>query len=369
MKLVKLVMLSGLWLSCAAVAQQGPAVPVKTALVQQQSVPVWIRAIGQVKAQQSVEIRPQVDGILQRILVEEGQLVKAGDLLAVIDDRSIRAAYEQAKAQLAVVQAQLDVAKLDLKRYQNLRKDQAVSAQMADQQQATVQQLEAQLRSVQATINAQQVELSYTQILSPISGQVGIRNVDAGNYIRTSDASSLFSVVQLDPISIEIALPQSRLPELQLLTQQIRQKQTVPVLAYLKEGADPLAQGQLTVVDNRVASATGTIRVKADFANPDAALWPSQSVVIALQSSVLENALTIPVKALQQGPEGAFVWFDNQGKAATAPVEVVLQDKNQLVVTGVSAGQSLIVDGQSRLRKGAELKILTDTPQTAAAEQ
>ena len=365
MKLVKLVMLSGLWLSCAVLAQQSPAVPVKTALVQQQSVPVWIRAIGQVKAQQSVEIRPQVDGILQRILVEEGQLVKAGDLLAVIDDRSIKAAYEQAKAQLAVVQAQLDVAKLDLKRYQNLRKDQAVSAQMADQQQATVQQLEAQLRSVQATINAQQVELSYTQIVSPIAGQVGIRNVDAGNYVRTSDASSLFSVVQLDPISIEIALPQSRLPELQLLTQQIRQKQIVPVLAYLKEGADPLAQGQLTVVDNRVASATGTIRVKADFANPDAALWPSQSVLIALQSEVLDNVLTIPVKALQQGPEGAFVWFDEQGKAATAPVEVVLQDKNQVVVTGLTAGQHVVVDGQSRLRKGAELKILTDALATA----
>ncbi len=369
MNLIKLVMVSGLWLSCAAAAQQSPAVPVKTALVQQQSVPVWIRAIGQVKAQQSVEIRPQVDGILQRILVEEGQLVKAGDLLAVIDDRSIRAAYEQAKAQLAVVQAQLDVAKLDLKRYQNLRKDQAVSAQMADQQQATVQQLEAELRSVQATINAQQVELSYTQILSPISGQVGIRNVDAGNYVRTSDASSLFSVVQLDPISIEIALPQSRLPELQLLTQQMRQQQTVPVLAYLKEGDDPLAQGKLTVVDNRVASATGTIRVKADFANPDAALWPSQSVVIALQSKVLDQVLTIPVKALQQGPEGSFVWFEQQGKAATAPVEVVLQDKNQVVVTGLKAGQQVIVDGQSRLRKGAELKIQTDEPQTKAAGQ
>lgn len=369
MKLVKLVMLCGLWLSCAVVAQQSPAVPVKTAVVQQQAVPVWIRAIGQVKAQQSVEIRPQVDGVLQRILVKEGQLVQAGDLLAVIDDRSIKAALEQAKAQLSVVQAQLDVARLDLKRYQNLRKDQAVSAQMADQQQATVQQLEAELRSVQATINAQQVELSFTQILSPIAGQVGIRNVDAGNYVRTSDASSLFSVVQLDPISIEIALPQSRLAELQLLMQQIRQKQTVPVLAYLKEGADPLAQGQLTVVDNRVASATGTIRVKADFANPDSALWPSQSVVIALQSKVLENALTIPAKALQQGPQGAFVWFDDQGKAATAAVDVVLQDKNQVVVTGVTAGQQVVVDGQSRLRRGSELKVLADAPQTAATER
>ncbi|MCA1930380.1 efflux RND transporter periplasmic adaptor subunit, partial [Rheinheimera sp.] len=236
-------------------------------------------------------------------------------------------------------------------------------------QQATVQQLQAELRSVQATINAQQVELSYTQILSPITGRVGIRNVDAGNYVRTSDATSLFSVVQLDPISIEIALPQSRLPELQLLTQQIQHKQTVPVLAFLKEGAEPLAQGKLTVVDNRVAAATGTIRVKADFSNPDAALWPSQSVVIALQSKVLEKALTIPAKALQQGPEGAFVWFDEQGKAATAAVDVVLQDNDQVVVTGINAGQQVIVDGQSRLRKGAELKIQTTPPQTATAGQ
>lgn len=366
MKLVKLVMVSGLWLSCAVLAQQGPAVPVKTALVQQQDVPVWIRAIGQVKAQQSVEIRPQIDGILQRIAVEEGQLVKAGDLLAEIDDRSIRAAYEQAKAELAVVQAQLDVARLDLKRYQDLRKGQAVSAQMADQQLATVQQLEAQLRSVQATINARQVDLSYTRILSPISGQVGIRNVDAGNYVRTSDAVSLFSVVQLDPISIEISLPQSRLHELQLLAQQIRQQHTVPVLAYLKEGAEPLAQGKLSVVDNRVASQTGTIRVKADFANPDSALWPSQSVVTALQSKVLSQALTIPAKALQQGPEGAFVWLEQEGKATTSAVTVVLQDKNQVVVTGLKAGQQVVVDGQSRLRKGSELKILTDAKATAA---
>lgn len=369
MKLVKLMLASGLWLSCAVMAQQGPAVPVKTASVQQQNVPVWIRAIGQVKPLQSVEIRPQVDGILQRILVEEGQLVKAGDLLAVLDDRSISAALEQAKAELAVVQAQLDVARLDLQRYQNLRKGQAVSAQMADQQQATVQQLSAQLRSVQATINAQQVQLSYTQILSPITGQIGIRNVDAGNYVRTSDASSLFSVVQLDPISVEIALPQSRLAELQRLTQQIRQQQTVPVLAYAKAGADPLSQGRLTVVDNRVRAETGTIRVKADFANTDAALWPGQSVVIALQTEVLANALTVPAKALQQGPEGTFVWINQEGKATTAQVDLVMQDKNQLVLTGISVGQQVIVDGQSRLRKGSELKVLTDTAQTAATEQ
>jgi membrane fusion protein, multidrug efflux system len=369
MKLVKLVMVSGLWLSCAAVAQQGPAVPVKTALVQQQTVPVLIRAIGQVKARQSVEIRSQVDGLLQQILVEEGQLVQAGDLLAQIDDRSIKAALDQAKAQLAVVQAQLDVARLDLKRYQNLRKGQAVSAQMADQQQATVQQLEAELRSVQATINAQQVELSYTRIVSPIAGQVGIRNVDAGNYVRTSDATSLFSVVQLDPISIEISLPQSRLPELQLLMQQIRQNQAVPVQAFVSDGGALLAKGQMTVVDNRVAAATGTIKVKADFANPDSALWPSQSVAIALQSKELTNVLTIPSKALQQGPEGAFVWFNDQGKAAVAAVKVVLQEKNQVVVTGVTAGQQVVVDGQSRLRKGAELNILPEKSETAVAER
>jgi RND family efflux transporter MFP subunit len=326
---------------------------VQLAVVQQQDVPVWLRGLGQVKPQQSVEIRSQVDGLLQEILVQEGQLVSAGQLLARIDDRAINAALSQAKAELDVVQAQLDIAKRDLQRYQDLRQSQAISAQQKDQQQAQVQQLQAELRRVQATINAQQVQLSFTQITSPITGQVGIRNVDAGNYVRPSDAQGLFSVVQLDPISVEMALPQARLPQLQLLMQQIRKQQAVEVQAYLQDGAELLATGQLTVVDNRVASGSGTIKVKADFANPDHRLWPSQSVVVALNTERLSQALTVPVKAVQQGPSGSFVWAVDQGKAKVQPIQLVHSEGSLAVITGVSAGQQVVVDGQSRLRPGA----------------
>jgi len=362
------IMLTSLGLFAQVVLAQEkpavPAVPVQLALVQQQDVPLWLRGLGQVKPQQSVEIRSQVDGVLQEILVQEGQLVQAGQLLARIDDRAINAALSQAKAELDVVKAQLDVATRDLQRYQNLTQSQAISAQQKDQQQATVQQLHAQLRRVEATINAQQVQLSFTQITSPISGQVGIRNVDAGNYVRPSDAQGLFSVVQLDPISVEMALPQARLPQLQRLMQQIRQQQVVEVQAYLQDGAELLASGQLTVVDNRVASSSGTIKVKADFANPDHRLWPSQSVVVALNTERLSQALTVPAKAIQQGPAGSFVWKVEQGKATTQPVQLLHTEGSVAVVTGVTAGQQVVVDGQSRLRPGA---MVTDVAAKASA--
>jgi RND family efflux transporter MFP subunit len=371
MKVVVCLWVSLTLVTATAVAQDkpaGPAVPVQLASVQQQDVPLWLRGLGQVKPQQSVEIRSQVDGLLQEILVQEGQLVSAGQLVARIDDRAINAALSQAKAELDVVQAQLDIAKRDLQRYQNLTQSQAISAQQKDQQQAQVQQLQAELRRVQATINAQQVQLSFTQITSPISGQVGIRNVDAGNYVRPSDAQGLFSVVQLDPISVEMALPQARLPQLQRLIQQIRKQQAVEVQAYLQDGAELLATGQLTVVDNRVASGSGTIKVKADFANPEHRLWPAQSVVVALNTERLSQALTVPQKAIQQGPSGSFVWKVEQGKATVQPIQLLHTEGSMAVITGVSAGQQVVVDGQSRLRPGAMVTEVAAKPKVMAAK-
>lgn len=347
-------------------ARMQAGVPVVVAAVTAQDVPIWLRGIGQVKPQQSVEIRPQVDGLLQQVLVREGDMVQAGQLLATLDDRAIKAALAQAQAQRAVAEAKLNVAKRDLKRYQNLSQSQAISAQQKDQQQATVQQLQAELQSVEAQINAQQVQLSFTQIHAPIAGQVGIRNVDAGNYVRPSDTQGLFSVVQLDPISVEMALPQAQLPQLQQLMQQVRQQQAVPVEAFVRDGGDKLASGTLTVVDNRVSTGSGTIRIKADFANPIQALWPAQTVVVALRSKLLPQALTIPVKALQQGPQGAFVWRIDGDKATVQPVQVLESTETVIVVSGVSAGQQVVVDGQSRLRPGATVVIKTAAEQAQA---
>lgn len=346
---------------CALLAAPGyaqqAAVPVSVATVEQADVPVWLKSLGQVKPLQSVEIRPQVDGVLQQVLVREGEQVQAAQLLATLDDRSIRAALAQAVAELEVVKAQLQIARRDLQRYQDLKRSQAVSAQLIDQQQAQVQQLEAQKRRVEAAIDAQQVQLSFTQIKSPLGGQVGIRNVDAGNYVRPTDSAGLFSVVQLDPVSIEMALPQTALPALQQLMSQVRAGEAVPVQAFADDGGVLLATGQLSVVDNKVATGSGTVRVKAEFANPDHQLWPAQTVVTALRTRLLKDALTVPARAIQQGPQGSYVWLLADGKATNQPVELVLTQGDISVVTGLQSGQQVVIDGQSRLRPGAAVSI------------
>lgn len=367
----KIMMLCSLLLALPTLAQQA-SVPVSVAAVTSADVPVWLNSLGQVKPLQSVEIRPQVDGLLQQVLVREGEQVRPGQLLATLDDRAIRAALAQATAELEVVKAQLQIARRDLQRYQDLKRSQAVSAQLIDQQQAQVLQLQAQQRQVEAAIEAQQVQLSFTQIKSPLAGQVGIRNVDAGNYVRPTDTAGLFSVVQLDPISIEMALPQSALPALQQLMAQVRAGETVPVQAFVQDGGALLATGQLSVIDNKVAAGTGTVRVKADFSNPAQQLWPAQTVVTAVRTALLRAALTVPARAISQGPDGSFVWLAEQGKAKTQPVELLLHQGDIAVVKGLQSGQLVVTDGQSRLRPGAALSVQQDGaagPQRASGSQ
>lgn len=209
---------AALWLSSRSGSEKPAgvtAIPVRVVSVKQQDVPRFVSGIGSVLSLHSVVIRPQVEGVLTRLLVKEGQWVKQGDLLATIDDRAIRASLEQAKAQLGQSQAQLQVAGVDLKRYKLLSTDNGVSRQTLDQQQALFNQLQATVLGNQAAIAAAQVQLSYTQILSPVTGRVGIRNVDEGNFLRVADTQGLFSVTQIDPIGVEFSLPQHMLPTLQ----------------------------------------------------------------------------------------------------------------------------------------------------------
>ncbi len=360
MRLMLLLLSVGMFAG-QSIAQQkteGPKVPVVLGESQLQDVPVWLRAVGQAKSLKSVEIRPQIDGVLQQILVQEGQQVQQGQLLAVLDDRAPKAALAQAKAQLALVQAKLTVAKRDLQRFVDLSQTQAISAQQKDQQQALVQQLSAEIASSQAAITAAEVQLSFTQILSPVAGQVGIRNVDVGNYVRPSDSSGLFSVIQQSPISVEMAVPQANIPELQALAAVMHQ-QIIPAQVYAQDGSQQLATGQLSVIDNKVGAGSGTIRVKAEFANNDKTLWPGQTVVMAVQSKLLSQVVTIPVKALQQGPQGSFVWQVSANKAAPKAVSVVFSNQQLVVVTGIAAGTVIVVDGHSRLRPGAMVQEIT----------
>lgn len=343
------------------------AVPVQVINVVKQDVPRYVTGIGSVLSLQSVVIRPQVDGILTRLLVKEGQQVKAGDLLATIDDRSIRAALEQTKAQLSQSQAQLDVAEVDLKRYKQLTVDNSISRQQYDQQQALVNQLKATVLGNQASINASQVQLSYTQIRSPVTGRVGIRNVDEGNFLRVSDATGLFSVTQIDPVSVEFSLPQQMLPTLHNL---LAAPTPAKVNAYVGEGTSGtlLGEGKLTLIDNQVAATTGTIRAKAVFDNAAEKLWPGQLVTVRIQTAIDHDALKVPPQVVQRGMDQHFVYRVKGDSVEVVPVNVLYQDSDLTLISGVSAHDVLVSDGQSRLKNGSHIEVVKAEPVEALAE-
>ncbi|WP_122415406.1 efflux RND transporter periplasmic adaptor subunit [Pseudomonas viridiflava] len=335
------------------------AVPVKVVTVEVEDVPRFVTGIGSVLSLQSVVIRPQVDGILTKVLVKEGQQVKAGELLATLDDRSIRASLEQARAQLAQSKAQLDVAQLDLKRYRQLTEDNGISKQTYDQQQALVRQLSATAQGNEASINAVQVQLSHTQIRSPVSGRVGIRNVDEGNFMRVTDAAGLFSVTQIDPISVEFSLPQQMLPTLQGL---IADRTSAVVKAYQGDSAANgllLGEGTLSLIDNQVSATTGTIRAKAQFNNPGERLWPGQLVTVKIQTGIERDSLKVAPQVVQRGMDQHFVYrVTADKKVEVVPVKVLYQDSEQTLISGPQAGDTLVSDGQSRLKPGTTIEVV-----------
>ncbi|MCE1114812.1 MULTISPECIES: efflux RND transporter periplasmic adaptor subunit [Pseudomonas] len=359
---------AALWLRLAPDTPHRPsganAIPVRVVSVAQQDVPRYLSAIGSVLSLHSVEVRPQVEGVLTQVLVKEGQWVKAGDLLATLDDRAIRANLDQARAQLGQTQAQVQVANVNLKRYQLLSTDDGVSKQTLDQQQALVNQLQATLKGNQAAIDNAAVQLSYTQIRSPVTGRVGIRNVDPGNLVRTSDTQSLFSVTQIDPIAVEFSLPQQQLPTLQHL---LKAPSPAEVEAYMDADGERslLAKGQLMLIDNQVSANTGTVRVKAEFDNKDGQLWPGQLVTVRLRTAVDENALVVPPPVVQRSIDGHFVYRLDGDKVTSVPVKVLYQDSTLNIVAGVKPGDRLVLDGQSRLKPGSKVEVTPDAPAPA----
>ncbi|MDH0302814.1 MULTISPECIES: efflux RND transporter periplasmic adaptor subunit [unclassified Pseudomonas] len=357
----------GAWLSqrqSAPPSGAASAVPVRVVAVAQQDVPRYLSAIGSVLSLHSVEVRPQVEGVLTQVLVKEGQWVKQGELLATLDDRAIRASLDQARAQLAQTQAQLQVGNVNLKRYQLLSTDDGVSKQTLDQQQALVNQLQATIKGNQAAIDNTAVQLSYTQIRSPVTGRVGIRNVDPGNLVRTSDTQSLFSVTQIDPIAVEFALPQQQLPLLQGL---LKSSAPAEVEAYMDADGERslLDTGHLMLIDNQVSANTGTVRVKAEFDNKDGRLWPGQLVTVRLRTALDENALVVPPPVVQRGLDGHFVYRLEGDKVTAVPVKVVYQDSTLNIIAGVKAGDRLVLDGQSRLKPGSTVEVAPGAPAPA----
>lgn len=343
-------------LSAPASAQgQGGPVPVTVTAPIRQNVPVLARAIGTVQAYQSVNVRARVDGTLDKVLFTEGQTVKPGDLLAQIDPRPYQATLEQARAKQASDEAAAANSRADLQRYAELAQSQVASRQRLDLQRSNLAQAEAALRGSEAAVAAAALNLSYTQITSPIEGRVGLRQVDAGNMIRAADpnTSGIATISQIRPIALTFTLPQDVLPRVQAAMR----RGPVPVMAFTSDDRTQLSAGELLTVDNAIDAATGTIRLKAKFANADDALWPGQFVNVRVQLDTRTDAVTVPSAAVQRGQSGMFVFIARpDNTAAVQPVDIAQDDGKLAVVTkGLSGEERVVLSGQSRLSNGARV--------------
>lgn len=350
----------GLWWALRS-TQAPPEPPAPTPIavnvmeVQQRDVPHLTSGIGTVQSLHNVTIRSQVDGVLTQVLFAEGQLVEQGDLLATIDDRAIVASIEQARAEKARNDAQLKQAQIDLKRYTNLLAEDAIAAQTVDQQAAQVQQLRAAIAANEATVAAGEVQRSYTRIVAPVRGRVGIRRVDAGNLVRTTDAEGLVTVTQIDPIAVMFSLPQDVLPRIQDI---LNQRMSAPVTALDRAEGEVLARGRLATIDNEIDASTGTIMLKAEFPNTEARLWPGQFVAVQLQIGLSDDALVISPTAIQRGRDEPFVYRVEGDKVEVAPVAIEYETEDVIVIgNGLAAGDTVVSDGQSRLKPGARVKV------------
>ena len=354
--------------SSAAVAQDAisasPGVPVTTALARKQDVPVLQRAIGTVVAFQSVLVRARVDGTLDKILFTEGQMVRPGDLLAQLDPRPYQAMLDQAEAKKASDEANLVAAKSDLVRYNDLAASQVASKQKQEQSKAAVMAGEASVRGDDAQIAAAQLNLDFTHITSPLSGRVGLRLIDPGNYIRAADTTStgLVMIAQIQPIALTFTLPQDVLPTVQAAMRRGK----LPVMAYSSDDRTKLSEGELLTIDSAIDTTTGTIKLKAVFANADNSLWPGQFVNVRLRLDTLPGATTVPSEAVQRGPNGLYVFLVKPDKTVAVQAIDVAQDDGQAAVVskGIVPGVPVVVTGQSRLTNGTRVAVSDQKPAT-----
>ena len=335
--------------------------PVTTAKVETRPVPILLTGLGSVQAYNTVTIRARVDGQLLRVAYKEGQDVEQGELLAEIDPHPFEAQLAQAQAKFAQDSATLRDAQLNQARYAQLVAKQDVSRSQLDTQEATVQAQTALVQADQAAIGYAGVQLSYTRIVAPISGRTGTRLVDQGNIVHAADPGGLVVITQLQPISVLFTLPQDALAQVQAAMAQGGKGQDAEKLQVQAFGRDltkPLATGKLELVNNQVNQQTGTVDLKATFANEDHALWPGQFVTAKLQVAVRQDGITAPASAVQRGQDGTFVFtVGADGKAAVQKVDVALtRDGFALFDNGLKPGDTVITSGQFKVKPGAVVK-------------
>ncbi|MEO6854502.1 MAG: efflux RND transporter periplasmic adaptor subunit [Rhodoferax sp.] len=327
-------------------------VQVTTVRVQEQNVPLYRTGIGAVSAMATVTVKARIDGQLEKVGFTEGQDVKAGQLLAQLDPRTLQAQLAQAQASRAKDQATLSNARTDLARYATLIAQDAATQQQVDTQKALVAQLDAAVQTDNAAVQYAEVQLSFTRIASPISGRVGARLVDPGNIVHAADTTGLVVINQIDPIAVQFTLPEEAVQDINRA--QIDSKQPLGVVAYDRSGTELLGTGKLTLLNNQIDTATGTVQLKGSFANPSHSLWPGQFVNVRLQLGQRQNALTVPAAAVQRSQTGTYVWtVGDDSTVANTPVHVAqIADGVATIDKGLAGGQRVVVDGQYKLKAG-----------------
>ena len=344
----------------------GQAQTVRDAPATTGEMPITIDALGAVTPLATITVKTQISGRLMEVGFQEGQMVKAGDFIAQIDQRPYQAALALAQGQLAKDTALLAQAQSDLTRYETLRKQDSIATQQVSDQQFLVTQDKAAIAADQAQIDTANLNIAYCRIVAPIDGRVGLRMVDAGNYVQPSDATGIVVITEIDPISVVFATPEDNLPQ---ISARLNSGAKLPVEAYDRANTKHLASGTLATFDNQIDLTTGTFKLRAMFANPDGVLFPNQFVNVRLLVDTLTGAVLAPNAAIQIGPSGSYVYVVKEDstvavrQVTTGPSDA----KNTVICTGLAAGENVVTDGVDRLREGAKVAVRNSVGTPGAA--
>lgn len=332
-------------------------VPVRIATATTQDIDIYLKSLGTVTAYNTVTVRSRVSGELVDVAFQEGQRVKAGDLLAQVDPRAFQVALDQARGTQMQNLAQLENARRDLQRYQTLFKQNSIAKQQVDTQAALVRQYEGTVKSDQANVDNAKLQLDYARITAPISGRLGLRQVDRGNLVSSSDTNGLVVITQTQPISVVFTLPETQLPEVRA---ELAAGRTLPVDAYDRADTRRIGTGVLETLDNQIDVTTGTLKLKAKFDNADDALFPNQFVNVRLHVLTRKDVTAIPTAAVQQGSAGAFVFLVQQDDTIVVrPVKLGAINNGMVAVNeGLLPGDRVVTEGTDRLRAGAKVEIV-----------